>query len=266
MNRPLTVALMLGIGLAATWATKGAEAQDRFRYADPANNVVVFGTKLKVLGATKPNTTLILVGNVEMNSQTQGLKLTAQHVVADLVTVSDTKREVRRAEGTGGVHITKIVTNKDGRQTTDITGTTAVLDAKQSGSVVTLTGPVTIRNIDSQKRTTLTTTGSGGTATLAPGDRTKISTGLISANLQGPVKVDILQVRPNPKDGDALTEATADHMTIDNSGKSPKIVLTGHVEIHGKQGSSIGSYTHLSRATFELNAAGEVTNIDTEAG
>lgn len=268
MNRHAALALVFGASVSAF-----AFAQERFRYTDPSGNIVVLATDARMDNVNGSTTKLDLSGKVDITSASQGLHLTANRVtctVADIKTTAGTKgkskKELKSATAKGSLHITKTVSNAQGKQTTDITGSEGQIDSKPTGSLVTIKGPVTLKNLDERKRSTLSATGSAAVATLEPGDKSKLTNGLVAATLEGPVTMDLIETAAPGSTGGAHANGTADRMEISRSGTGSTVQLTGHVEIHGTGDSRIGSASGLSSATFELNAAGEVTAFKMKAG
>jgi len=267
MNRYAALALVFGASVSAF-----AFAQERFRYTDPSGNILVLATDAGMDNVNGTTTKLDLSGKVDITSASQGLHLTADHVTCIVAEVkaaaakSKAKKELQSATAKGNLHVTKTVSNANGKQTTDITGSEGQIDSKPAGSVVTLKGPVTLKNLDETKRSTMTATGSSAVATLEPGDKSKLTNGLVAATLQGPVTMDLIETAAAGSSSGAHANGTADRMEISRSGTGSTVRLTGHVEIHGSGGSRIGNASGLSSATFELNAAGEVRSFKMKAG
>lgn len=260
MNRPLVAALALGVCVTAF------AAQTRFRYTDPAKNVEVQANRARVDNASQQTSQLLVQGQVDITSRSQGLRIQANEVRCEIGTVKANTKEIRKATATGSVKMSKTVTNARGRQLTEISGSKADMVADPKGSTVNMAGPVGIRSSDDRKRVNLSATGSSGIAILEPGSATGLTNGLREATLAGPVKIDMLQAGRAGQKGEARAEAKANRMRLVARKDGSTLTLLGNVEIHGRGASDIGDTTGLSKAIFEFNAAGEVTRFSTEAG
>ncbi|AIE85589.1 hypothetical protein [Fimbriimonas ginsengisoli] len=255
-----TLAIAASVGLTVAFAaTQGR----RFQYSD--GSMTVLSTSGRAELGRGDAYHFFLKGAVSIASLAQGLTLTADTVTCDTALGANKKTELRHAVATGGVHMVKTVTNKVGKQTTDITGTRADMQSAPNGSIVNLAGPVKIVSLDQVKRKTMTATGRSAVAVLEPGSKSSLSSGIRGATLQGPVHLVMVQSKAGTQ-GDSTLVADADRMEMKNLGKVPQVVLIGHVSGHGEGASRVGRFSGMTRATIQLNAQGEVTGFGTEAG
>src|SRR4051812_1904249 len=132
--KPVIPCLLLAAGL--------AYAQGGFTYQDKNTTVRAKDGLLTHPGALYH---VVLSGGVSMSSVSQGLKVHAERVTADIVGVGIKGQEakVKTATATGGAHVEQVVTGEAGKRST-IDASKAVYVSEGTGGVVTLSGPVKI--------------------------------------------------------------------------------------------------------------------------
>lgn len=257
----MTRLFLTTLGLLGASACLVAFQGNVFRYTD--GNMTLHAGGGRAVQAASGAYTFYLSGNVDMTSIKDAVHLTADQITSETEIDKKGASQLKHAVATGHVHATKIVTNGAGKQTTDIVGSRADLKAQAAGSIVTVSGPVTIVNLNEKSKKTMTASGSSAIATLEPGTKTSFSSGLRNATLSGPVRVRIVQSQIQGR-GASTVVATGNRMDITYAGKEPMIVLTGNVEVHGEGDSRMG---HLSGRQLKiwLNKAGEVSRSEVEA-
>lgn len=235
-------------------ALGGAAQTSRFTYRDRSGNLSVQAASGGMV-RLPVGYRLSLQGLVTMSSKTQGLTMRARSVEADIV--GDSTLSLKSLTATGTVEITR----SGGYRQTQLTGSKGTYQAGSSSDRVTMSGPVRLTTTDAAKRQTISATGANGSAVLANAGALKGT--LTTAKLVGSVKVTLLEFRPDGKQSKIIV--TGNQMDVNNQG-SPTVVVSGHVAAAGEGASTLGSFTNLSKMTFQLNKTGEVVGFQSEAG
>lgn len=209
---------------------------------------------LRAIVSAKANRDISMVGDVDVTSSSQGLKITSRSM--DIHAIPDTKNPkayvIQHALAKGEVHIQKQITAKDGGQTTEITGTQADFNSGPTESVVKLKGPVSMTSLDSKHKQTMTANGKNGVAKLEPSTKSGIENGLREATLDGDTHLVITQI--DPQTGKSSTVRTrSDHLLLQNIGTDRVITLIGNVHISGDQ---MGDMTGVQSAVLTLDKDG----------
>lgn len=241
--------LALGVVLAAFGL-----AQQEFVFTDPSKNVEVRGKSGTFSLEAGPTYRFDLRSGVRAIVRDQGLEFTAQRVQG-VTAKSGAKGALKRATATGGV---KVVKSSAGTRT-ELTGDTAIYALKGAVSSLDLSGPVRITQITAAKSESLLATGTSASAILAAGR--SASEPMRSATLKGPVAIDATSRVAGG--GVEKIHAKGSRLDVDNTTVPAKLVLSGAVEIHGKQ---YGDARGLSKVTMLLNSRREVVSIQAEAG
>lgn len=243
-------------------ASSLAVGQGIYRYSDKSENLQIVapgGVAWRALANDAFELTLSGgKSKVTATSRTQGIQMTGGNIVATIGPDPAKKGQNRlqRARATGG---TRTIKSANG-QTSEIAGNTATYVAGVAESLLTLTGAVSLRNLDQQKRQSLAATGSSGIATLETGTQSKRSNGVRSATLAGPVRVTMIESGSRR----ATVVASANRMIYENTPGRPTITLTGNVKISGQGESNIGTFSNLSRAVLRLNDKNELVSFNTQ--
>lgn len=228
-------------------------AQGNFRYSDAKGDLAIKA----VNGGGKPipqGWKLDLVGNVSISSKRQNFTLNADKVTANILATkgSSSANEVKTSTATGKVRIVQ----KADQRSSNIRSNEAIYRSLGTSAQVDFRGAVYIESIDERKKQTLIATGTSGTATL---DKTaKDTSGLRQAILNGPVQIEIDQVKFNG----STAFFKAAKLTL-----SPgKIVLSGNVSGTGRGANKIGDFFNMDTVTVILNERNEMKSFSFSSG
>ena len=145
----------------------------------------------------------------------------------------------------------KKVTTPKGERTTVITGSKAHYVAGKIESTVHVENPVHIVDIDSAKRQTLSIYGTDGVATLLAGKTAKGSA-LRTANLKGPIVLDIDQAPTKGSAKPGNLHAIGDTLDMVTTRGLPTITLRGHVSIKGTGSVMNGEVPGLNQVVLHI--------------
>ena len=206
----------------------------------------------------------IMSGGVLATSLAEGLRVSAERGTAYFAN-SGKLTAFKSLDAEGGVVMLKQSHTAKQPRSTEIRCSKGRYEAGIEDSTVRLSGPVHIFDRDEATKRVLTISGSSGVATLASRPKGKVSP-LRSAHLSGPIVLDIAQAPTKSGEKPGQVHATGDALTLENSGASPLIRMTGHVLIHGKQGAFNGDMGTFQNVLFRLNSLRQISNIEAGGG
>lgn len=247
--KPLILSLMAVSLIAHVGAQQGT-----FRFTDLGKKITMVSREGR--GAQKgTGVQVVLTGDVVAKDPAEGMELRAQKVTADVGKVGK-KSEIQRAVAEGSVRMLKTVKGTGGTQITQIDGSKANFQSGANQSVVDMSGPVTIRNSNPQKKETMVATGSRGKAFLIKGTTTDRPNALNRAELSGNVRTVVTQ---EGRSGGKLI-ATGGNMVLEQGAKGRTITLTENVDVNGTGSAQQFSASNMQRVVMVLNASGEVVS------
>jgi hypothetical protein len=228
-----------------------ASARQLFTYRDRSGAFRVSATSGLVEQTSADKLHLVLRGKpVIVNSANDGLQIEAPSVVCDTTTNSS---KISKVVGTNGVRATK--RRSDG--STVITASSGAYSSGTQAARLELKGSVKI--VSRTARGTTTITGHDGYAMLDNGGRGS-GTGLRTASLTGPVRVESVQQNTN---GGTIV-ATGSKLDLDNAART--VTLSGNVNVKGNQKSTLGELRGADRAVLVLNDRGQIASVRVTQG
>jgi len=229
-----------------------ASARQLFTYRDNSGSFRVTASSGLVEQTSTNKVHLVLRGKpVVVNSVEDGLQIEAPSVVCD--TTTSGKSRISKVVGTGNIRAIKKTPNGS----TTITASSGTYTSGTQAGRLDLKGSV--RLVSASARSTTTVTGNGGYALLESGSR-GAGSGLRSASLSGPVRIEAVQQNTN---GGTIV-ATGSKLDLDN--KARTVTLSGDVNVTGNQKSTLGQLRGADRAVLVLNERGQIASVRVTQG